>query len=281
MVKKAKKTTNLHDMWKDLPPADKLVFDMPGSNQVGNLSQLGQQVAEVFKDYKEHATTNLVKMAVLADGVRQANLNQRKTYSDAFHTWYEKFNMDKVFGSKSNFSKYADAGVVITKFKSKLEDKFAQLPLKISVLYVISDMTDDELDHALTDHYIKDPKDHRSIKTKSKKPQPVINPTATAASISSWLKKWRNPPVPSTEKRRVPFLMIKADATVFDFDKKGNPTGATSIADLERIYQKLETALKGEEAHVLADFKFFDIKQGQEKRHLAALDKSKKKSKRT
>jgi hypothetical protein len=278
---KQSKTYVEHDMWKTNPAVEELVFRVPGSNEVGNLAQPEQQLAEKFASLKIDATKNLVQMAILADAVREANLNQKKTYAETFHKWYEKFNMDKVFGSKSNFSKYADAGIVINKFKNKLQDKFYQLPLKISVLYAIAEMTDEELDYAIRDHFIKDPKDHKIIKAKSKRPQPIINPNATAASISGWLKHWRNPPVPSTEKRRVPFLVLKADGSVYDFDKQGNPVGRTSVDDLQRIYQKIADALKDEDSHILADHKFFSIKSGFQKRKLAALDRASKKNKKT
>ncbi len=76
--------------------------------------------------------------------------------------------------------------------------------------------------------------------------RPVINPNATAASITSWLNKWRKPSVPSTDKRRLEFITIKADATLFDFDKSnGSFAGKTTVDQLRAIQEKIVALLKG------------------------------------
>lgn len=270
----------LHDMWNNVGGEEEFLFRVPSQNEVGDLKKPDQKLAEKFRDLKTHSSKNLVAMAILADATRTENLDIKRNYKKEFHDWYNKFNMDKVFGTKSNFSKYADAGAVIVHFQEKIKDKIHQLPLKISVLGVISTMDEDEINRALTDHYIKDPKDHTVIKTKSKKPQPVINPDATSASILSWLKNWRNPPVPSTEKRRLPFITIFADGSIYDFDKSGNFVGNTTVADLEEISKKIESIVGVSNIHARIESKYNAIKDNHVKRKQRAIDAASKKNTR-
>jgi hypothetical protein len=279
MAKKQQPYT-VHDMWKNGDKTEDFDFKVPGSNEVGNLKTPSQQLAEKFRDLKVHASKNLVAMAILAHATREENLDLKKNYKKEFHEWYNKYNMDKVFGTKSNFSKYADAGSVITHIKDKIKDKLHQLPIKISALVAISTMDEDEIKRALEDHYIKDPKDHTVIKTKSKKPQPVINPEATTSSILSWLKNWRNPPVPNTEKRRLPFITIYADGSIYDFDKEGNFSGKTTVEDLEKISKQIEKIIGDNNIHARIESKCSDIKNNHTKRKQRALDAASKKNTR-
>jgi hypothetical protein len=248
---KESKADQLNDMWKNARVPDDLDLTPPGENKT---IPLDRTLAEEFRDLKRNASKNVVKMALLAQGVRATNKNQSGDYTKAFHEWYAEFKMENLFGSKSNFTKYAQAGEVIVKHKADLGREISQLPLSVSALYAIHDMTDEEVSLCLEDHYTRTNitvADKSQFKKQSKKPQPVINPNATAASITTWLKKWRNPPVPSTEKRRLEFTTIKADTTVFDFDKsEGSFAGQTTVEQLKAIHEKIVVALKGEDVHV-------------------------------
>ena len=192
--------------------------------------------------------------------------------------------MEKLFGSKSNFTRYAQVGEVIVKQKANLGREISQLPLSVNALYAIHDMTDDEVSLCLEDHYTRSSItviDKSQFVKKSKKPQPVINPNDTAASKTSWLNKWRKPTVPSTDKRRLEFITIKADATVYDFDKsEGSFAGRTTVDQLKAIQEKIVALLKGEDAHVLVVSKLSDIAKGHEKRKQAAMDAATKKKTR-
>ena len=137
----------------------------------------------------------------------------------------------------------------------------------------------------LEDHYTRTSiieTDLSQYKKKSKRPEPIIDPHATAASITSWLNKWRNPPVPSKDKRRVEFITIKADASLFDFDKgDGSFTGKTTVDQLKALEEKIVALVKAEEAHVLMLSKLPDIAKRYEKSKLSAMDAaSKKKTKK-
>jgi hypothetical protein len=258
-----------------------LILDIPG----GNRTKLTPALAEDFRELGRKAKRNLVEMALLAHGVSKSNKNASGTYTKDFHTWYKTNKMDEVFGTQSNFSKYSSAGAAIVRHKDKFKGSVDQLPMTITALYVIHDMNDDEVKLALKDHYIRkdvgtvDPKDY---KTKGKKPQPVINPAATAASISSWLKRWRHPPVPKTEIRKLPFLTIRADATVYAYAGDGSFKGHTTIQQLENIEKQVTEILAKNSVHVLWESKLDEIKSNVEKKKdLAIRAGSKKKTPNT
>ncbi len=249
---------------------DELILDIPG----GNRTKLTPDLANEFRDLGRKAKRNLVEMALLAQGVSKSNKNASGTYTKDFHTWYKNNKMDEVFGTLSNFSKYASAGAAIVRHQDKFNGSVDQLPMTITALYAIHDMNDDEVKLALKDHYTRkdvsvvDPKEY---KTKGKKPQPVINPAATAASINSWLKRWRHPPVLKTEVRKLPFLTIRADATVYAYAGDGSFKGHTTVDQLEKIEKEITEILAKNSVHVLWESKLDDIKSNVDKKKDAAI----------
>ena len=105
---KETKPDQLHEMWKNARVPDDINFNVPGENKVS----LDRTLAEEFRELKRNASKNLVQMALLAQGVRATNKNQSGDYTKQFHEWYAEFNMEKLFGSKSNFTRYAQVGEV-------------------------------------------------------------------------------------------------------------------------------------------------------------------------
>jgi hypothetical protein len=273
---KKQNPSHMQDIWNSTSEIEDLLFAVPGANEIGDLAQPDQQLAEMFRTLRADSSKNLIRFAILADAVRTANQNQKQTLNANFHSWYAKFNMDKVFGRKSTFYKYAEAGKVLLKFKTDFHESFHKLPFEISALYAIAEMTDEEIALAVKDHYLKDPESHATVIGTSKSPQPVINPNATALSITRWLKHWRNPPVSSTERRRVPLLSINAHESIFDFDKHGNQVGQTTFEDIDRIYHKIIDILHDENKHVLVCHRLFEVKKEYERRRFSALDKASK-----
>jgi len=106
---KDSKPDQLHDMWKNARVPDDIDFNVPGVNKT---IPLNRTLAEEFRDLKRNASKNLVQMALLAQGVRATNKNQSGDYTKQFKEWYAEFNMEKLFGSKSNFTRYAQVGEV-------------------------------------------------------------------------------------------------------------------------------------------------------------------------
>lgn len=227
--------------------ADTIII--PGGNSIA----LGPDLANQFEELQRDRARSVVQMAVLAHAVREANKNQSGEPTKEFRNWYKNFNMEKVFGSRSNFSKHASAGAVILKHKAVLARDLTQLPLRIQALYEIHDLTDEELSLCLENTFTRDSNtvtDKNQFKS-PKKPKPVINPNATSKSIRTWKENWRNPPVPKTDKRTISFITITADASIYDFNKNtAAPTGKTTLEQLRRIEVAVANALAGQDSHV-------------------------------
>ncbi len=115
------------------PCSGRYQFNVPGENKVS----LDRTLAEEFRDLKRNASKNLVQMALVAQGVRATNKNQSGDYTKQFHEWYAEFNLEKLFGSKSNFTRYAQVGEVIVKQKANFGREISQLPLSVNALYAI------------------------------------------------------------------------------------------------------------------------------------------------
>jgi hypothetical protein len=273
VAKKAKAPVPTHEMWSKGTDPDELII--PGGNQ----ATLSTALAEQFQSLSRKSREALIAMCLLANAVRTANKDQSGNYNKSFHEWYSKHNMDKVFGSKSNFSRYADAGVVVAKHKAVLGKELSQLPLSVAALCEIHDMTDEEIELCWNDTYkratLLAPKEEWTTKSKTKK-EPVINAHATAASIKSWKKAWRSPPVEKADKRNLPFITIFADYSIYDIDKHGTLNGNTTIEDLEKINSSIKTILAGKDSQVRFESKMDSIKDSQQKRIEAARIASEK-----
>lgn len=227
---------------------DELLTELPGDNVV---SALGEELSNHFLTYNKQASQNRIKIALLASKVKKKHTNQSDKFETGkttpFYAWFENHNLGKVFGTTSTFSKYASVGDLLLKHKNHLGRDVGQLPSTITALYAISKMSDDEIELCLEDHYtrkgsfIQDKKDYDR---KYKKPTPVINPHATEASINKWRQDWFTPPVKPTDTRRLSFFSIKADTTVFDFNKDtGKHKGKLSIDMLASLHDKIKAAV--------------------------------------
>lgn len=227
---------------------DNLINELPGDNII---LALGDELTNRFREYNKQASENRIKIALLASKVKVKHTNQSNKFETGkktpFYSWFESNNLNRVFGSTSNFSKYASVGDLLIKHKKILGRDVGQLPQTITALYAISQMNDNEIELCLEDHFtrknnsISEKKDYDR---KYKKPQPVINPHATEASINKWRKDWYNPPIKSTDTRKLSFITIKADSTIFDFNKDdGRHKGKLSIDVLNDIHEKIKTAV--------------------------------------
>lgn len=254
--------------------ADTIII--PGGNSI----VLGSALADQFVELQRDRARSVVQMAVLAYTVREANKNQSGEPTKEFRNWHKKYNMERVFGSRSNFSKHASAGAVILKHKAVLARDLTQLPLRIHALYEIHDLTDDELALCLENTYTRD---SNTITDKSrfkspKKAKPVINPQATGKTIRTWKENWRNPPVPKTDKRTISFITITADASIYDIDKNtAAATGKTTLEHLRKIEAAIAGALAGQDPHVRMKSELDAISDGVERRRKKVEDALSKK----
>lgn len=227
---------------------DELLNDLPGDNVI---SALGDELSNRFITYNKQASQNRIKIALLAAKVKQKHSNQSNKFETGkttpFYSWFQNNSLDKVFGSTSNFSKYAAVGDLLLKHKKQLGRDVGQLPSTITALYAISRMNDDEIELCLEDYYTRKNNsisEKKDFDKKYKKPQPVINPHATEASINKWRNDWYNPPQKPTDTRRLSFITIKADNTIYEFNKvDGKHKGKLSIETLNDIHEKIKQAV--------------------------------------
>ena len=249
---------------------------MPGANRVS----LTPELAEDFRNLRREAAAKVVEMCVLAQAVRAANINQSGDYTKSFSDWYTKNNMDSVFGGRPNFTKYAMAGQVIYNNQNILGKDLSQLPLTVSALYEIHDMTPDEMALCVEDHYTRDSitqTNKSEYKRKYKKPTPVIHGNATAGSIRAWIKTWRNPPKPRTESRTIPFIQIFAHGSVYNLDAKtGAHTGKATPDKLEEIQKAIIRTLGSTDDFIRVESHLEKIKDGVARRRDAAEKKRQK-----
>ena len=112
-----------------------------------------------------------------------------------------------------------------------------------------------------------------------KRLQPVINPGATANSIRSWRKNWREPRQPRADKRTLAFITIRIHRSLYDFDKSGQPTGVIAAGQAVEINQKIIDLLKPLDVFVRIDSKLEHLLEGYDKRRVAA-EKRMEKAKR-
>jgi hypothetical protein len=190
--------------------------------QTSNRITLDETLVEEFKGYQKNIRDNTVAMAEKAYDIRSQYLSaDGRKYDEVFEKWWNVHNLKKVFGKRANFTKWAMSGEALAKAEfSKYSD---HMPTTLTGLYEVSQLTPEEVKLCLQDRYTRasltdQPKGQ-------KRPSPVIHPDASAAEIKAWRNRWRNPPVKSTEKRRLTFATIKAHGSLYDFEKKTGKHG--------------------------------------------------------
>jgi len=97
-------------------------------------------------------------------------------YDSDFNKWWEQNRLDLTIGSRSNFSRWARAGEAISRV-SKTSGDPNQLPRTVDALFVVNQMTDEQISRGLKQK--RDPKD----------PHFIISPFSTAASLRNWLQQ--------------------------------------------------------------------------------------------
>ena len=144
---------------------------------------------------------------------------ERWKYSKQFKDWWSTYSAQTVFGTESNFTKYAKAGGAIRKVHTRFENKSDQLPITLTALYEISQLTEMELTLCLENTYsrtsITEPE---SSWKRPKKARPLINAQVTATTLKTWRKNWNNPPVAKTEKRTVQSHTIFVHGSIYNVE---------------------------------------------------------------
>lgn len=231
--------------------------------QTSNKITLDRELVDELVLFQKNIRDNTISMAEKAFGIRsQYLLEGGRKYDAAFEKWWSAYKLDKVFGKRSNFTKWASAGEALE--QAKIDKYRNRLPTTMTALYEVSQLSPDELKLGIQDTFTResltsDPKGR-------KKPSPLIHPEVTAAEIKSWRTRWRNPKPKSTEKRRLPYATIKVHGSLYDFDNKGTHSGILTIEKLKQIHDALIKAMKPFDECVLLETKLNELTEAFHKR---------------
>jgi hypothetical protein len=249
---------------------------------IGNLLPLDAKLKEQFQQLFRAVKRNTIALAKQAFQIHSEHYSRtNRRYDKDFEVWWEAQGLEQVFGSRGNWTKWYRAGEAIEKVHAQFEKYANKLPTTRDALYEIALLQPDELRLCLGNKYTRDSVTQPEAEWKRPKSlQPVINPAATASSIRSWRKNWREPRQPRTDKRTLPFIAIQIHRSLYDLDKSGQPTGLIAPGQAVEINQKIIDLLKPLDAFVRIDSKLEHLLEGYDKRRVAAEKRMEKAEKR-
>ena len=229
---------------------------------------LKERFQKLFRAEKRN-TVALAKEAFQIHG-EHYHVAERK-YDKDFEKWWTTQAVDRVFGTRTNWTKWHRAGEAIEKVHARFGYYIGNLPVNRDALYEIAMLQADELRLCLENKYTRTSVTELEAEWKRpRRAQPIINRRATAGSIRSWRKKWREPPQPRTDKRTLPFITIHIHRSLYDFDKSGHPSGLIAAGQAVEINQKIIDFLKPLDVFVRVDSKLERLLAGYDKRRVAA-----------
>jgi len=213
-----------------------------------NKIPLNKELADRISTLIGNVRRSVIDLASLAAEIRNQYRDESgKKYDSTFEAFWKAFNMDGKFGTRATFTKYASIGDVIHKVQAQFEMYADSLPVTMTALYEISQLTDEELGLCLVNTYRRSEvtaDQKKWIKPKTK-PKPLIHPHVQAGIISGWRKRWRNPVPPDTDKRKLSVAEVKIHNSLTSFRKDGTHNGSVSLNDLDAIIEALKAALSG------------------------------------
>ncbi len=228
---------------------------------------LDAKLAAQFETYQEHVRESTIQICLLAASVRAAHLSSNgKSYTAKFESWWKTYGMDRVFGGRNNFVKYAKAGEAIKNVEGRYKRQRTPLPTSMSALYEISQLTDNELTLCLQHTYSRKSLSERESEWKGRSTKPLIHPHVTAAQIRSWREKWNNPPKPRADKRTIPLIDIKIHGSIFDLNDLGEPDGEIGPSEIKDYVHKIERLFAGTDSVVSINSNLVKILAGIERR---------------
>jgi hypothetical protein len=240
-----------------------------------NKIELNKELRDKFEGLFGVARTSVLEQVKLASLLRNQYLDETgRKYDPAFQAFWKDFSMDELFKSLSNFTKYAAAGDAISKVEKRFEQHFKRLPMNVSALYEVAQLTDEELQLCLHDTYKRfEITSDRSKWKSNKKPRPLINPQVTASEISNWRKNWNNPKAAATDKRRLKLAEIYVHGSLYDFDRKtADFIGRISKEYVQHISDALVALVENYDSELIRlDLKDEALFSGHDKRAAAAI----------
>jgi hypothetical protein len=248
----------------------------------GNLVALDAELKEQFQQLFRAVKRNTIALAKQAYQIHAEHYSRtNRGYDKNFEVWWEAQGLEQVFGSRGNWTKWYRAGEAIEKVHAQFENYANKLPTTRDALYEIAFLQPEELRLCLQNRYTRSSVTQPEAEWKRPtKPQPVINPGATASSIRRWRRTWREPRQPRTDKRTLPFITIQIHRSLYDLDKSGQPAGLIAPGQAVEINQKIIDLVKPLDAFVRIDSKLEHLLEDYDKRRVAAEKRMKKAKKR-
>ena len=194
-----------------------------------NKIPLNKELADRISTLIGNVRKSVLDLSALAADVRNQYLDSSgRKYDAAFEKFWKDFDLDGKFGSRANFTKYANVGDVISRVAAQFEAYVDRLPVTLSALYEISQLNNDEIGLCLTD---------------------TVKRTEVTADQTKWKKpkkpkSWRNPVPPNTDNRRVRLAEIKIHDSFGKF-KGTDHSGVISLNDVDSIIEALKKAVAG------------------------------------
>lgn len=221
---------------------DSTKFSVPGDNAVTISQDLVSEIRRRFRSDRD----NKFKLYLLSSGMRAKYLDSKTNlYVDEFREWFEGSGVSELFGSLSNFTKYAAAGDVIdyvANQTAKPSTYLAQLPVSLRALYEIYQIIKlDEEAFRVCFHFtptrprVGAPK-HEWI---TKNTSSLIHPHASSVKLAAWRQRWENPESNKKDqdkyRRNVKLLTVSVSEDIFSFDASGKQ----GVVDLEEVQSLL------------------------------------------
>jgi hypothetical protein len=253
---------------------------------MNNKITLNKKTADHIVDLSSDIRKAGVELAKYAAILRDQYLDSQGHYDADFNKFWRDQDLDKRFGQKSNFTKYALAGNALEKIQANFPEMInleERLPRSVAALYELSQLSVDEIRLCLENTYIrKDLTSSQNDWKRPKKAKPLITPSVTAAELKSWREKWRNPIAPSTDSRRLLLAVVKIDKSLNDYDKEtGKYIGNVDREDVVKITEALKQTISNFKSDLvrldLYDQKLIDDADKREATALKAAERLKKK----
>jgi hypothetical protein len=231
-------------------------------DMVSNTIALNRELVDEFKGYQKGIRGDTVSMAQKAFGIRSQYLSaDGRKYDAVFESWWSTHDLDAVFGSRANFTKWASSGEALE--KARIDEHSDQMPTTLTALYEVSQLTPGELKLCLQDRYTRtsltdEPKG-------SKKPKPLIHPEVTAAEIKKWRVRWRSPKAKSYEKRRLAFATLQVHGSLYD-EKSKHGSVVLTPEKLKEISDALTRSMTPYDDYVLLETKLEPLLEGHRRR---------------
>jgi hypothetical protein len=222
---------------------DEVSEDSAGSSKVrSNRIPLNDALVRRFRTLYANLQQGTRDLEALAYHVRVQYLQaDGQRYDPAFEKWWRTYEMAKIFGSRANFTKYANAGEAME--KANVHQYADRMPVSLAARYEVSQLEPDEIALCVENRYSRSTVGAEP--TTPRRPTPVIHPNATAKEIRNWKKRWRHPTGDGTSSSE---LTIE---TVADIERAVlsvlEPFSSTSLSTeirelLRRTRRRLERA---------------------------------------